>query len=175
MNKTLILIDCQKDFISGALSNQEAQKKVPAIAEFAKNFDGPVVMTRDSHDEDYLNTQEGRNLPIVHCIMNTDGWNIDESIFDSVYESHDPNDIWLVDKDAFGYDGWGHIKDVWMADEIHVAGFVTDICVVSNVLVLKAMFPETKIVLHADLCAGLTPEKHEAALEVMRSCQVEVI
>lgn len=168
MKKVLIVIDMQNDFVTGALANPDAQDVVRPIADMVRSFDGTVIATRDTHGANYLTTQEGRLLPVAHCIQGTPGWEIVPEIARALQEKTDTR---LLDKPTFGMpQGW-HLESFEEAD---VVGTCTDICVVSNVLILKALYPSLHIRVHADLCAGLTREKHLAALEVMRSCQVEV-
>lgn len=169
--KVLIVVDMQVDFISGSLANPAAAAIVEPMAEYIKNFEGQIIFTRDTHFKSYLKTQEGRNLPIEHCIFATTGWHIREELW------HVPvnGSVCVADKYSFG--DIEELDDLLDAhtDEIYLCGTCTDICVISVALNLKARYPEVKIYCIADLCAGLTPEKHEAALEVMRSCQIEVI
>lgn len=173
--KILIVVDMQNDFIDGSLGTPEAQVIVPKvkekIEEYRKN-DYPILFTRDTHFENYLETQEGKNLPVKHCIKNTQGWEIKEDI-------NYPNCIY-VNKDIFGCDFWRNILDSFYDDikdieDIELVGVCTDICVVSNALILKAQFPETRITVDASCCAGTTVENHKAALKVMKSCQVNII
>lgn len=171
--KTLIIVDMQNDFIDGALANPAAAAIVEPMVEYIKNFYSDIICTRDTHYTDYLLTQEGKNLPIPHCICDTAGWELNDQIFDAVRTYAE--DFIVVDKETFGDISTichNLYKDT---DEIYICGTCTDICVISIALNLKARYPEVKIYCIADLCAGLTPEKHAAALEVMRSCQIEVI
>lgn len=171
--KTLIVVDMQNDFITGSLANPDAQAIVPDMAEYIKNFDGQIIFTRDTHYPNYMETQEGRNLPVMHCQYGSEGWEIQDDLFEAV---RGRNIEWsVVDKNSFGdtYELEDEI-DAY-ADEIYLCGTCTDICVISVALNLKARYPEIKMYCIADLCAGLTPEKHAAALEVMKSCQIEVI
>lgn len=172
--KLLIVIDMQNDFIDGALANPAAQTIVDPISEKIKSWEGDVWFTRDTHDCDYINTQEGKFLPVPHCIAFTEGWHIHKKLIASVK----PLSIRIIDKHSFGEKNWKGYMDIYgndRYDEIYLCGTCTDICVVSNALILKATFPEIPIKCYANLCAGVTPEKHAAALEVMRSCQVEVL
>ena len=171
--KTLICVDMQNDFITGSLANPAAAAIVEPMAEYIKNFEGNIIFTRDTHFDDYLETQEGKNLPISHCIYGTEGWEINDALFEAV---RDKDDWQPVNKFAFG-DIRRLVRetDIADADEIYLCGTCTDICVVSVGLNLKAHLPEIKMYCIADLCAGLTHEKHAAALEVMKSCQIEVI
>jgi nicotinamidase-related amidase len=171
--KTLIVVDMQNDFIDGSLANPAAAAIVSDMAEYIKNFDGQIIFTRDTHYPNYMETQEGRNLPIMHCQYGSEGWEIQDDLFEAV---RGRNIEWsVVDKNSFGdtYELEDEI-DAY-SNEIYLCGTCTDICVISVALNLKARFPEIKMYCIADLCAGLTPEKHAAALEVMRSCQIEVI
>ncbi len=172
MKKVLIVVDMQKDFIDGSLGTKEAEAIVPVVAEeIEQNIkqNAKVIFTRDTHQENYLETNEGKYLPVKHCIENTMGWKIHEDLFKEQLLS----DAEIINKPTFGFTDWKEYipSDV---DEIELIGLCTDICVVSNALILKAMYPEVKMTVRADACAGVTPEKHEAALETMRSCQIEV-
>lgn len=182
MNKVLIVVDMQNDFISGSLANTEAQKIVPEIVNLIKSWDGDVVLTMDTHEKDtYLNSMEGKNLPIEHCIRGEDGWFIDTEIEYAAreHDKHIGGKYTHITKPTFGYRDWAcalsSTKEKCRYDEIYLCGTCTDICVISNALLLKTMFPEIPVKVFGNLCAGLTPEKHQAALNVMESCQVEVI
>ena len=175
---TLIVVDMQNDFIDGALANPAAQAIVKPMVEYIKDFEGEIIFTRDTHFSDYLNTQEGRNLPIPHCLYESDGWQVNETLAGAAFEGRNyARDPWAgcVDKHSFG--DIGGIEEVIdnHTSRIYICGTCTDICVISVALNLKALFPEKPIVCLSKLCAGLTPEKHAAALEVMRSCQIEVV
>ena len=161
--KVLAIIDMQKDFIDGALGSPMAQAIVPKVVEKAAHFDGKVLFTRDTHGPNYLNTQEGRNLPVKHCIRGTDGWQIADGLMVS--------GAVCIDKPTFGWTHWNERH----FDEIELVGLCTDICVVSNALILKAQFPEVPITVDAACCAGVTPESHQAALTTMKMCQIDVI
>lgn len=171
--KVLVIVDMQNDFITGTLANKEAEKIVAPICEYIKEFDGDIFLTLDTHTGNYLNTNEGKSLPITHCIKGTEGWLINSDIFKTILEKQTP--YYEIEKPTFGFKDWESFLNNNHVDEIIMVGTCTDICVISNALILKAVCPESKIVVLKDLCAGLTPEKHEAALEVMRSCQIEVI
>lgn len=166
MKKTLIVVDMQKDFIDGSLGTKEAEAIVERvkhkIAQYKERGD-EIIFTRDTHQEDYLNTNEGRHLPVVHCIKGTDGWEIAEGL-------EVPGAIY-IDKSSFGYMNW---KDYHL-EEVEMVGLCTDICVVSNALIIKATYPEIKVTVDARCCAGVTPESHNAALTTMKMCQVEVV
>jgi nicotinamidase-related amidase len=172
----LVAVDLQKDFIDGALGTKEAQAVVPAAAARIRELrkaGAEVFATLDTHGEDYMQTQEGRKLPVPHCIRNTDGWQLDPVIREALGE------FAAVEKPTFGSVRLPEmIRDRIGPEEnvtIELLGLCTDICVVSNAMLLKAAFPETDFAVHADCCAGVTPDKHEAALETMRSCQITVI
>lgn len=165
MKKTLIVVDMQKDFIDGALGSKEAVAIVEnvknKIAQYQENGD-EIIFTRDTHQTDYLNTNEGKNLPVEHCIQGTDGWKIQEGL-------EVPGAIY-IDKPTFGYMNW---KD-YNLEEVEMVGLCTDICVVSNALIIKATYPEIQVSVDASCCAGVTLESHMAALTTMKMCQVKV-
>ena len=178
--KVLVVVDMQKDFVDGALGSPEAQAIVPNVAtkvkEYAEMENGLVVYTRDTHFANYMDTREGRYLPVPHCILETEGWEIVPEVL------NDQAAAVIFNKDTFGYSAIaeeiGYIVNGELGqeiDSIEVCGLCTDICVVSNALILKASFPDIPFVVDSACCAGVTPEKHEAALEVMRSCQIEVV
>ena len=171
MDKLLIIIDMQNDFIDGALANPAAQAIVPGIVEFAKNWSGKIGVTYDTHFENYMETQEGKYLPVPHCIANTDGHKLNAQIDEAIHNRVS----YTVTKPTFGFANWGQYGFNIHFDEVVVVGTCTDICVISNVLAIKAAFPELKVTVIENLCAGLSPEKHAAAIEVMKSCQVNVI
>lgn len=173
MKKILVVVDMQNDFIDGALGTEEAQGIVEKASALIKKFEGDIYVTMDTHKSNYLDTAEGKKLPVAHCIKGTDGWLLNERIMAALAGK----EYSIIEKGTFG--------STRLADEIRKAGdqeemeiecfgLCTDICVVSNVLLLKANFPETKITVRADCCAGVTPETHEAALKTMEMCQIEV-
>ena len=174
MKKCLIIIDMQNDFIDGSLSNKSAQDIIPAILEELRTGGYEhIVFTRDTHTKNYLNTPEGKRLPVEHCIMGTEGWELNQEILEDACFGCDS--ISFFDKPTFGSLGLlSHIQSQGDFDEVVLCGTCTDICVVSNVLILKTMKPDLNITVLGNACAGLTPEKHQAALEVMKSCQINV-
>lgn len=173
MKKILIIIDMQNDFITGSLANEDAQKIVKPICKYVEKFDGDYIyLTRDTHGTDYLKTPEGKKLSIEHCIKNTEGWKINSDIEKEISISNKPHVI--INKPTFGSLEWLKRKDLKRA-EILICGTCTDICVVSNALIIKAAYPQANVKVLGKLCAGLTKEKHKAALETMKSCQIEVI
>jgi len=174
MKKFLIVVDMQKDFVDGALGSKEACAIVPAAVKKIKDFDGEIFATFDTHFEDYMDTAEGKKLPVPHCIKGTDGWKLDKDIAAALEgRGYTP-----VEKNTFGSVKLPKLIKKAAGDEefgIEVIGLCTDICVVSNVLMLKANYPEAAIAVDEKCCAGVTPEKHNAALETMRSCQIDII
>lgn len=176
MKKILVIVDMQKDFINGSLGTKEAQEILPKIVEYINGLpdDTLFIFTKDTHQEDYLNTPEGKKLPIKHCIEKTEGWEIPNSL--TAPFCYSP---FVINKPTFGsvelMDYLSDMIDCEEDTEIEFCGLCTDICVVSNVLMAKAFFPNAKIVVNSNLCAGVTPETHEAALTTMRSCQIDVI
>ena len=176
-DKALLVIDMQNDFVTGALANTEAQKIASAIAAKVKKCEAegvPVFFTRDTHDEDYLKSQEGKLLPVPHCKVGTDGWQVVPELVDFVKEGQEGN---VFDKPTFGsmyLPTWLHEKLNGTPSIIELCGVCTDICVISNAMILKAAFPETEIVVDGKICAGVTPESHQTALDAMKSCQINV-
>ena len=173
----LIVVDMQKDFIDGALGTKEAQGIVSAAVKRireCRQAGYTLIATLDTHEKNYMETREGRLLPVPHCIRDTEGWRVQPEILEALGE-----EAVLVEKPTFGSIRLPEIiRELSGEDEpaeIELLGLCTDICVVSNALLLKAAFPETDFTLRADCCAGVTLAKHEAALETMRSCQITVI
>lgn len=192
--KALIVVDMQNDFLTGALANPEGVKAIPAVLrEINKDYD-VVIATKDTHFDEsvkefmpegtmfYNDSLEGKNLPVPHCIKFTKGWEIDPVILSACKNA---KEFHTIEKCTFGWDGWKNYLEKWRAsdlfekwkdlNEITLVGVCTDICVVSNALMLRAAFPNMKINVVANACAGVTIEKHNAALETMRSCQINVI
>ena len=170
MKKVLVVIDMQNDFVTGSLANKDAEKIIPGIVQTIKDFDGDIYATKDTHDNNYLSTAEGKALPVSHCISGTKGWEIVKDIYVAMRRK-EGSKCKILNKSTFGL-----VKYGWDDyDEYVLVGTCTDICVISNALIIKAKHPESKVSVIASLCAGVTPEKHQAALDVMRSCQIEVI
>lgn len=173
-NKYLIVVDMQNDFVSGALGSAEAQAIVPAVRRKLEGFPGRVCVTLDTHGPDYLSTQEGRLLPVPHCIEGTPGWELTEELagLPALREAQ------FFRKPTFGSVelaqalAAAHREEP--IEEIELVGLCTDICVVSNALMIKAFLPEVPVCVDAACCAGVTPQKHEAALQTMESCQIIV-
>ncbi|MDC7287821.1 cysteine hydrolase [Blautia schinkii] len=169
MKRLLVVVDMQKDFIDGSLGTKEAEAIVPKVVEKVKEYRSAgdkVVFTFDTHHEDYLETQEGKRLPVVHCVKGTPGWELDKTLQE--FEGK-----WF-EKGTFGSRELGE----WAADEkfeyIELVGLCTDICVISNALLLKAFLPESVVAVDPAGCAGVTPASHANALEAMKMCQIEV-
>ena len=166
MKKTLIVIDMQNDFIDMALGTKEAAAIVPnvkaKIDEYVKNGD-EIIYTRDTHTENYLETLEGKKLPVIHCVKGTKGWEIAEGLY--------VDGCKIIDKPQFGWLNW---KDENL-EEVEIIGLCTDICVVSNALIIKAAFPDAAVRVDKTCCAGVTVESHNAALTTMQMCQIDII
>ena len=174
MKRFLVVVDMQKDFVDGALGSVDAVAIVPGVVEKIKSFDGEIFITLDTHFDNYPETAEGRKLPVPHCIKGTEGWQLDKNVTCALSD----REYTAVEKPTFGSLELPRLIEA-SADgddfSIEIIGLCTDICVVSNALVLKANFPEMPISVEADCCAGVTPQAHEAALATMRSCQIDVI
>ena len=168
MKKILVVVDMQNDFIDGALGTPEAVAIVPHVREKIESFDGKVFFTRDTHFENYMSTEEGKNLPVPHCIKGTDGWQIRAEL-DALRRTE------AIDKLTFGS---RELVDVLAAEgeieSITFVGLCTDICVISNAMVVKAFYPEIPLTVDARCCAGVTPESHARALAAMKVCQIKV-
>ena len=173
MKQILIVVDMQKDFVDGALGTAEAVAIVPAVVEKIRAFEGDVFVTYDTHAEDYMRTSEGAHLPVPHCIKGTDGWKLDKRVEAALAGKA----YTAVEKPTFGSVELPALVAEAAAGEafsVELIGLCTDICVVSNALLLKAHFPEAAIAVDSACCAGVTPASHEAALATMRMCQIEV-
>ncbi len=166
MKKTLIVVDMQNDFIDMALGTPEAVSIVPKVKAKIEEYKArgdEIIYTRDTHSEDYMSTNEGKNLPVPHCLKGTKGWEIADGLY--VEGSK------IIDKPNFGWPYW-ELEDL---REVEMIGLCTDICVVSNALIIKAQFPEISVTVDSSCCAGVTPRSHDAALATMKMCQVNVI
>ncbi len=167
MKRTLIVIDMQNDFITGSLGTKEAQAIVPNVKKKIEEYKArgdEIIFTRDTHSTDYLETNEGKHLPVEHCINGTYGWIIANEVNYPEYQH--------INKRTFGYTLWDCEFDF---EDVELIGLCTDICVVSNALILKAEYPNARITVDASCCAGVTPESHQAALTTMKMCQINVI
>ena len=171
MQNVLVVVDMQNDFIDGALGTKEAVAIVPKVKEKIESFEGTVLFTRDTHTQEYLETQEGRNLPVPHCIKGTIGWQIRAEL-DVLRKTP------AIDKVTFGSSFLPEkllsLNAVEPIESITFIGLCTDICVISNVMVTKAFMPEVTVIVDAACCAGVSPETHKNALEAMKVCQVKV-
>jgi nicotinamidase-related amidase len=171
--KILVVVDMQNDFIDGVLGTQEAEKIISNVVDKINTFNGYIAVTMDTHNDDYLNTQEGKLLPVKHCIYHTYGWELNHDINDALKNAGYRTFI----KHTFGSSHLAHeiqgLSD--RIEEIELVGVCTDICVISNALLFKAFVPEIKITVDASCCAGVTPESHKNALEAMKTCQINVI
>lgn len=169
--KLLVVVDMQNDFIDGALGTKEAVAIVPAVKKKIQEFDGKVLFTRDTHFENYMETQEGKNLPVPHCIKGTDGWQIRKELDELRTED-------AIDKLTFGSSELGilltQMNEKEKIESITFIGLCTDICVISNAMLAKAFLPEVPIIVDAACCAGVTPESHKNALAAMKVCQIAV-
>ncbi len=169
MKNILVVVDMQKDFIDGALGTAEAVAIVPNVEKKIREFQGEVIFTRDTHEENYMETQEGKNLPVPHCIRGTAGWEIDASLQKYVTGK-------CIDKPTFGSVELGaYLKELEEKEPIEtitLIGLCTDICVISNAMIAKATLPEVKIIVDSACCAGVTPQSHNNALEAMKMCQI---
>ncbi len=173
--KLLVIVDMQHDFIAGSLGTDEAKNIVPKVVQKMKNHPGIIIVTKDTHDEHYLNTQEGCNLPVPHCVKGTQGWELDREIEEAL-QGHF---AYVVEKPSFGSLQLIDIVDDLLSlghsiSEVELVGLCTDICVVSNALILKARLPEVPFVVDASCCAGVSPESHKHALETMKMCQIKI-
>ncbi|SFR91767.1 cysteine hydrolase family protein [Anaeromicropila populeti] len=175
MNTLLVVIDMQKDFIDGSLGTSQAVELVPKVIQKIKEHNGELVFTRDTHEKNYLNTQEGYYLPVEHCIKGTAGWQLEEEIGRLAQER---NSV-ILDKPSFGsMELAEYLKKVVESkgvEEVQLIGLCTDICVISNAMILKAALPEVKVSVDGSCCAGVTVESHQKALEAMKMCQIQII
>ena len=166
----------QNDFIDGALGTKEAVAIVPNVIETIKGFEGTILYTKDTHFDDYMDTQEGKNLPVIHCVEETDGWLLNTEVADALGEY-----ATVINKPTFGSTDLVALMREYVQQygqpnvNVEIIGLCTDICVVSNALIEKAFYPEMPITLDASCCAGVTPATHDAAIATMRMCQINVI
>lgn len=174
MGKLLVVVDMQNDFVNGALGTKEAQAVVDRVVSKIENFNGRVIATLDTHQQNYLETLEGKKLPVPHCIKMSEGWHLNAQVLSALSKK----DYMTIEKDTFG--STELVKEIGRRMEkeeleVELVGLCTDICVVSNALLLKAHFPQMQILVDADCCAGVTPKTHQAALDTMHMCQIEII
>ncbi len=174
MKKILVVVDMQKDFVDGSLGTVEAVAIVPKVVKKINEFEGDIFVTYDTHYENYMDTREGKMLPVPHCIKGTDGWKLDANVAEALKDK----EYTEVEKITFGSVELPDMILKAVGDDdfsIELVGLCTDICVVSNTLILKANYPEKDIIVDASCCAGVTPESHSAALATMKMCQINVI
>ena len=176
MKKILVVVDMQKDFVDGALGSNEAVAIVDNVVEKIGKFDGDIIVTYDTHQDNYMETREGRFLPVPHCIQDTEGWQIDSKVSEALDAKGNYS---VIHKPTFGslelVDVVAQRMEKETSTEITLIGLCTDICVVSNAMLLKAAYPEMNIFVDASCCAGVTVKSHKAALATMKMCQIEVI
>ncbi|MDI9518570.1 MAG: isochorismatase family cysteine hydrolase [Bacillota bacterium] len=167
--KVLVVVDMQNDFVSGSLASSEAKLIVDNVVNKIKNFDGKVLYTKDTHGDDYLETMEGKKLPVKHCIKDTWGWEIIDEIKPLIEGG-------VIEKPTFGSEKLiEELKKIENIESVEIVGLCTDICVISNALLIKASFPEVKIVVDASCCAGVSVESHTNALNAMKVCHIDII
>lgn len=168
----LVVVDMQNDFIDGALGSTEAPEIVEGINSLVSSFEGKVIFTRDTHTDSYMDTQEGRKLPVPHCIKDTHGWEITDKI--AV-----PADAQIIDKPTFGSVELAEmlvkLNESEPVSSVELVGLCTDICVISNAMLIKAALPEVTVRVRGELCRGVTPASHDTALRAMRACQIDII
>ena len=171
----LVIVDVQNDFVTGSLGTKEAEEMLPTLLKKVENFDGTILLTKDSHTEQYLMTQEGKNLPVSHCVIGTNGWELPTELEEALREK----EVKVYQKPGFG--SFDLVEDLkkWYeegkVESVELVGICTDICVVSNALLIKSALTELPILVDASCCAGVTKEKHLKALDVMESCQIKVV
>ena len=171
MSRILLVVDMQNDFIDGALGSEMAMSIVDGVAERISTFDGKIIFTRDTHGADYLNTAEGRKLPVVHCVVGSPGWRISSKL-------PIPAGSVVIDKITFGSKELGNLlleeNKKEEVESVEIVGLCTDICVIANAFIVKTFLPEAEVCVNADLCRGVTEESHRTALEAMRACQITI-
>ena len=174
MKKILIVVDMQKDFVDGALGTAEAVAIVDNVVKKIEDFEGDIIVTYDTHEENYMETQEGKNLPVPHCIRGTNGWKLDSKVQSALdkkaYKTLEKPTVGSLELPAYISANYNPAET-----EIELIGLCTDICVVSNALLLKANFLETNVSVDSSCCAGVTVDSHNAALTTMKMCQVNII
>lgn len=164
--KALVVIDVQNDFVTGPLGTKEAQEMIPRLVEKLRETKSDLIFTQDTHKDNYLQTHEGKNLPVVHCIKGTEGWELVDDVQEFVQYAN------VIEKKAFGSTRLPSLLKPY--EEIEFCGLCTDICVISNALLVKAFYPETLVSIDSKCCAGSTPEAHDAALMILKNCQCKI-
>ncbi|MCI8370891.1 MAG: cysteine hydrolase [Lachnospiraceae bacterium] len=177
--KVLVVVDMQQDFINGALGTKEAVSIVPAVRRKIEGFDGMVLFTKDTHHKDYLQTQEGRNLPVIHCVKGSEGHELEPSLAEYARQAAEEKQIQFFEKPGFGSKELAQfleeLSERESLEQIELVGLCTDICVISNAMLLKTFLPEVPVIVDSACCAGVTPQSHMQALEAMKMCQIQVI
>ena len=177
--KVLVVVDMQNDFITGSLGSKEAQAVVEPVVQRILDFDGLILYTLDTHTEDYLSTKEGQKLPVKHCIAGTDGWAPNSSVWMALMHKNVADEQHMIAKDTFGGVSLPmrihEMLEGHEPEQIDLVGLCTDICVISNALLLKAFYPESTITVDAAACAGATPEGHKTALLAMKPCHIDIV
>jgi len=175
--KVLVVVDMQNDFISGSLGSEQAREILPYVCCKIITWNGAIFATQDTHGMDYLTTQEGRNLPVEHCVEGTAGWEIEMSVQAALAGKGE--NVICVNKNVFGSRALAEyltgLSEEVAIEEIELVGLCTDICVISNAMILRSFLPEVPITVDARCCAGVTPESHRNALAAMKACQIRVI
>lgn len=169
--KILVVVDVQNDFVDGSLGSAEALNIIPYVKNKIKNFVGEVIFTMDTHDENYLQTQEGRLLPVIHCLKNTKGWELREGVYKEKSK--------IFEKNCFASLNLGkyllELDKKFKIESIELIGICTDICVISNAILIKSFLPEVEIIVDSNACAGVTKESHEKAIDTMKMCQIKIV
>ena len=174
-SKLLVVVDMQNDFITGSLGTPEAKAIVPNVIQKIESWDGDIVATLDTHGENYLETMEGKFLPVPHCIFSTEGHCIESDVYAALQHKSGECRLKYIQKPTFGSTALPEIIRGKNYESIEIIGLCTDICVVANTLILKANYPETEIIVDASCCAGVTPETHKAALATMKMCHIKIV
>lgn len=172
MKKALVVVDMQNDFVTGCLGTKEAQEIIPKLKETVENFDGDVYFTQDTHSGDYLDTQEGKRLPVTHCIKDTEGWQVIGELSECLRSDKVKGVFW---KPVFGSVDLAETIRKEKYDEVYLCGVCTGICVLSNAILIKAFDGSVRVAVYADLCACVTPESHRTALEAMKTAQIDIL
>lgn len=178
MKELLVVVDMQNDFITGVLGTEDAKAIVPRVCERIKDWQGDIIMTRDTHHDNYMDTSEGKMLPVPHCIQNSNGWQINEDVQKSFSEKNGAGSghfFAVINKPTFGSSVLANIAGDEQYDRVVLCGVCTDICVLNNAMLVRAILPESEIVVDAACCAGVSPESHRTALAAMVPCNIKVI
>lgn len=178
MEELLVVVDMQNDFITGVLGTNEAKAVVPKVCNRIANWSGDIIMTRDTHHDYYMNTAEGRMLPVPHCIEGSAGWQVNDEVraaYDSKYSVGSGHFFALVDKETFGCQKLMEIAKFLKYDRVVLCGVCTDVCVISNAFLVRTALPEAEVIVDASCCAGICPESHRLALDAMAPCNIKIM